>query len=82
MSPEEVEALKRNPAVRDAAALGLPDARFGERICAVVEFAYARPPELAAESRRSGRVDYVSCVRHKPALARAATPSLRPESGV
>jgi len=36
--PEEVEeALKRHAAVRDAAVIGLPDTRFGERICAVVE---------------------------------------------
>ncbi len=36
--PEEVEeALKRHPSVRDACVVGLPDARFGERICAVVE---------------------------------------------
>ena len=36
--PEEVEeALKRHPAVRDAAVVGLPDARFGERIAALVE---------------------------------------------
>jgi fatty-acyl-CoA synthase len=36
--PEEVEeALKRHPAVRDAAAIGMPDPRFGERVCAVVE---------------------------------------------
>ena len=36
--PEEVEeALKTHPAVRDAVAVGLPDARFGETICAVVE---------------------------------------------
>ena len=36
--PEEVEeALKRHPAVRDAAVVGLPDARFGERVCALVE---------------------------------------------
>ena len=36
--PEEVEeALKRHAAVRDAVVVGLPDARFGERICAVVE---------------------------------------------
>ncbi|MGC1303020.1 MAG: AMP-binding protein [Caulobacteraceae bacterium] len=36
--PEEVEeALKRHPAVRDAAVVGLPDPRFGERICALVE---------------------------------------------
>ncbi len=36
--PEEVEeALKRFPGVRDAAVVGVPDRRFGERICAVVE---------------------------------------------
>lgn len=36
--PEEVEeALKRHPAVRDAAVTGVPDARFGERIVALVE---------------------------------------------
>ena len=36
--PEEVEeSLKRHPAVRDAAVVGVPDPRFGERICAVVE---------------------------------------------
>jgi fatty-acyl-CoA synthase len=36
--PEEVEeALKTHPGVRDAVAVGLPDERFGETICAVVE---------------------------------------------
>jgi acyl-CoA synthetase (AMP-forming)/AMP-acid ligase II len=36
--PEEVEeALKRHPAVRDAAVTGVPDSRFGERIVALVE---------------------------------------------
>ncbi len=36
--PEEVEeALKTHPTVRDAVCVGLPDARFGEVICAVVE---------------------------------------------
>jgi acyl-CoA synthetase (AMP-forming)/AMP-acid ligase II len=36
--PEEVEeALKTHHAVRDAVVVGVPDARFGERICAVVE---------------------------------------------
>lgn len=36
--PEEVEeALKRHPAVRDAAISGLPDPRFGERVAALVE---------------------------------------------
>ncbi len=36
--PEEVEeAMKTHPAVRDAVAVGIPDDRFGESICAVVE---------------------------------------------
>jgi acyl-CoA synthetase (AMP-forming)/AMP-acid ligase II len=36
--PEEVEeALKTHPAVRDAVVVGIPDPRFGETICAVVE---------------------------------------------
>lgn len=36
--PEEVEeAMKTHPAVRDAVVVGIPDDRFGEAICAVVE---------------------------------------------
>ncbi|PZQ61466.1 MAG: acyl-CoA synthetase [Phenylobacterium zucineum] len=50
--PEEVEeALKRHATVRDAVVVGVPDPRFGERICAVVEAeAGAAPtlPELSA----------------------------------
>lgn len=35
--PEEVEAcLKGHPAVYDAVVVGVPDARWGERVCAVV----------------------------------------------
>jgi 3-oxocholest-4-en-26-oate---CoA ligase len=38
--PEEVEdVLKRHPSVADAAVLGLPDERFGEKIAAAVELA-------------------------------------------
>jgi fatty-acyl-CoA synthase len=36
--PEEVEeVLKQHPSINDAVAVGLPDERFGEIICAVVE---------------------------------------------
>jgi fatty-acyl-CoA synthase len=36
--PEEVEeALKTHPAVRDAVVVGVPDPRFGETICGVIE---------------------------------------------
>ncbi|MFM7252180.1 MAG: AMP-binding protein, partial [Ilumatobacteraceae bacterium] len=45
--PEEVEeALKRHPGVRDAVAVGVPDQRFGEAICAVVEASGPAAPEL------------------------------------
>jgi acyl-CoA synthetase (AMP-forming)/AMP-acid ligase II len=46
--PEEVEeALKTHPSVRDAVVVGVPDPRFGERICAVVEpEPDAAPPSL------------------------------------
>jgi fatty-acyl-CoA synthase len=38
--PEEVEeALKTHPTVRDAVVVGIPDDRFGETICGVVEAA-------------------------------------------
>ncbi len=46
--PEEVEeALKRHAKVRDAVAVGLPDTRFGETICAVVEPTPGASPTLA-----------------------------------
>ena len=45
--PEEVEeALKRHPLVRDAAVTSVPDARFGERVVALVDLmAGANVPE-------------------------------------
>jgi len=45
--PEEVEeALKRHAKVRDAVAVGIPNARFGETICAVVEAEPGQTPTL------------------------------------
>jgi fatty-acyl-CoA synthase len=50
--PEEVEeVLKLHPAVRDVVVVGVPDERFGEAICAVVEpiqHAALDPGDLAA----------------------------------
>ena len=41
------EALKRHVTVRDAVVVGVPDARFGERICAVVEADAGQSPTLS-----------------------------------
>ena len=50
--PEEVEeALKRHASVRDAVVVGIADARFGERICAVVESESGLEPTLAELSQ-------------------------------
>ncbi len=47
--PEEVEEiLKEHPSVRDAACVGVPDDRFGEAICALVEPATGQEVEAAA----------------------------------
>ena len=49
--PEEVEeALKKHSAVRDAVAVGIPDVRFGETICAVVEAEPGPAPDLTTLS--------------------------------
>ena len=46
--PEEVEeALKLHPDVKDAVVVGIPDARFGEKICAVVDVRDGAAPTLA-----------------------------------
>jgi acyl-CoA synthetase (AMP-forming)/AMP-acid ligase II len=47
--PEEVEAaLKSHPDVFDAVVVGVPDARFGERVAALVTPRAERTPELEA----------------------------------
>ena len=54
--PEEVEeAMKTHPNVRDAVAVGVPDDRFGEAICAVVEADGAAPSleEISGHVRSS-----------------------------
>jgi fatty-acyl-CoA synthase len=44
---EEVdEVLKAHPAVADAACVGVPDERFGEVVCAVVQARPGRTPQL------------------------------------
>ncbi|MGB1381247.1 MAG: acyl-CoA synthetase [Ilumatobacteraceae bacterium] len=44
--PEEVEeALKTHPSVRDAAVVALPDERFGQTVCALVETEDGSPPD-------------------------------------
>ena len=54
--PEEVEeALRTHPAVRDVVAVGLPDDRFGEVICAVVEPHDGTHPDLATLSEHVKR---------------------------
>jgi fatty-acyl-CoA synthase len=61
--PEEVEeAIKRYPGVKDAAVVGVPDPRFGERICAVVDMGGGDPPTLAelAEHVRAHLARYKS----------------------
>ena len=46
--PEEVEeVLKRHLSVRDAVAVGIPDTRFGETICGVVEAEHGQLPTLS-----------------------------------
>ncbi|HXY45531.1 MAG TPA: AMP-binding protein, partial [Acidimicrobiales bacterium] len=52
--PEEVEeALKTHPGVADAACVGVPDERFGEAICAIVQL---RPGEAVAQEALIGHV--------------------------
>ena len=75
--PEEVEeALKAHPEVRDAVCVGVPDARFGEAITAVVEAADRETPsdaeligwvkERLAHYKAPKRVLFVDSVGRSP----------------
>ena len=45
--PEEVEAaVKSHPDVFDCTVVGVPDERFGQRVCAVVQLREGRSPTL------------------------------------
>ncbi len=64
--PEEVEEIvKLHPAVRDAIVVGVPDERFGEAICAVVEpqpGAVVQPEDIVAHVK--GRLASYKAPRH------------------
>jgi acyl-CoA synthetase (AMP-forming)/AMP-acid ligase II len=63
--PEEVEeALKTHPAVRDAIVVGVPDERFGEAICAVVEVADAGADEAELVAHVKARLASFKAPRH------------------
>jgi acyl-CoA synthetase (AMP-forming)/AMP-acid ligase II len=65
--PEEVEeVLKLHPAVRDAAVTGLPDARFGERVAALVELMAGAeaPSEVELIAHVKGRLAHYKAPRH------------------
>ncbi|CAB4881598.1 unannotated protein [freshwater metagenome] len=68
--PEEVEeALKTHPCVRDAVCVGLPDDRFGEVICAVVEAEPGRETDLPTLSDHvKGLLAHYKAPRHVVAV--------------
>lgn len=75
--PEEVEvAVKSHPSVTDALAVGVPDERFGEAVCAVVEpspGSSVAPDELIAHVK--SRLAAFKAPRHVvvvPSIERAA----------
>jgi fatty-acyl-CoA synthase len=76
--PEEVEeAIKRYPGVRDAAVVGVPDPRFGERICAVVDVGAGEPPTLEALAEHVRR----HLARYKAPRELVIAPILRAANG-
>jgi acyl-CoA synthetase (AMP-forming)/AMP-acid ligase II len=72
--PEEVEeALKRHPAVRDAAVTGIPDPRFGERIVALVEpHPGAAPDEAGLRDHVKSQLAHYKAPRHVLVVASVA----------
>lgn len=55
-SSEVEAALQAHPAVQDAAVFGMPDDKWGERVCAVVQLragAHAEPADILDEIKRS-----------------------------
>ncbi len=64
--PEEVEeVVKLHPGVRDAIVVGVPDERFGEAICAVIEPAPDAVPEPhALVAHVKGRLASYKAPRH------------------
>jgi fatty-acyl-CoA synthase len=64
--PEEVEeALKTHEAVRDAVCVGVPDPRFGEAICAVVELdSHDEASDLDLAGHVKGKLAAYKAPRH------------------
>lgn len=80
--PSEVEdALRAHPAVRDVAVVGVPHARWGETVCAVVELVPGRSvdqDELIAFSRqRLASYKKPTLVRFTSALPRTLSGKVR-----
>ena len=77
--PEEVEeALKQHASVRDAVAVGIPDTRFGETICAVVEATPGHTP-VARRAQRARQVAPRALQGAAPPGA-SSTPSAAPRT--
>ena len=79
--PEEVEeALKTHPSVRDAVVVGIPDERFGETICGVVEAADGathRQRRAARPRQRSARRLQGAAQRRSSSTRSAEPPTAR-----
>ena len=65
ISPKEIEdILIGHPGIAEVAVVGIPDARTGERACAVIVAADADPPDIAE----------LAALLHRHGLARFKTP--------